>query len=130
MIAKPIATVTLGPIRSAILSAGTAPTTRPPMMGSSRMPASWGLRPSAPCEYWGSVKTRPINASPPMAARMTPQVKPLDRNNARSISGRPPASIDRWRSQPKNPTVTAAPPARIASDAGSVPPLRPSSMSP
>src|SRR5262249_22989881 len=94
VIANPAATVSLAPTRSAIRSAGTAPRTRPPMMGSRRMPEPCGSRPSTPWEYCGRVDTIPIRARPPTAARNTPQVKAPGREEG-GTNGRPPAGSHR-----------------------------------
>ena len=72
--ANPAATVIFAPIRAATRSAGTAPTIRPPISGSSRRPDPIALVPSTPWKYCGMVNSTPIMARTATATRMTPQV--------------------------------------------------------
>jgi hypothetical protein len=55
-------------------SAGTAASTSPPIIGSSRRPEPIGLVPSTPWKYWGIVNSTPNIAKIAIEERITPHV--------------------------------------------------------
>ena len=72
--ANPTATATFAPTSRTIRSAGTAPSSSPPIIGNSRRPDPIGLAPSTPWKYWGIVNSTPNIAKIATAARITPHV--------------------------------------------------------
>ena len=64
------------------------PITMPPIIGSSRSPLPIAFTPRTSWKYCGIAKKRPNIANETSVASTVPQVKPADRNNRSSISGR------------------------------------------
>ncbi len=64
------------------------PITMPPIIGSSRSPLPIAFTPRTSWKYCGIAKKMPNIANETSVDKMVPQVKPADRNNRSSISGR------------------------------------------
>ena len=64
------------------------PITMPPIIGSSRSPLPIASTPRTSWKYCGIAKKMPNIANETSVDRMVPQVKPADRNNRSSTSGR------------------------------------------
>ena len=79
--ANPSATVIFAPTTRATRSAGTAPTTSPPISGKSRKPEPMASVQSTPWKNCGIVNSTPIMARIAVAARITPQVKEAERKS-------------------------------------------------
>ena len=60
----------------------------PPIIGSSRSPLPIAFTPRTSWKYSGIAKKMPNIANETSVASTVPQVKPADRNNRSSISGR------------------------------------------
>ena len=118
------------------------PMTMPPIIGSSRSPLPSAFTPRTSWKYSGVAKKMPNIANETSVDKMVPQVKPADRNNRSSISGRTvtrrpprrsPASRLRpvsQRSQATKTASTATPAAMVPSAAASVQPSWPALMNP
>ena len=117
------------------------PITMPPIIGSSRSPLPIASVPRTSWKYCGIAKKMPNIANETSVDKMVPQVKPADRNNRSSISGRiaPPRSGPpeparlrpvSQRSQATSTASTAAPAAMVPSATASVQPSWPALMNP
>ena len=107
------------------------PTTRPPIIGSSRSPLPRAFAPCTSWKYCGIAKKMPNIANEVSVASVVPQVNPADRNSRSSISGRTvPARPVSQRSQATNTPSTTAPAAMAASAPVSVQPSWPARMNP
>ena len=84
---NPKAAVSLAPIRAAMRSAATAPTTRPPISGRNLRPAPWASIPRMAWRYCGSVKSTPNIPKMPTPANTTPTLKLRERKTPRSMRG-------------------------------------------
>ena len=120
------------------------PMIMPPIIGSSRSPLPIAFTPRTSWKYSGIAKKMPNIANETSVDKIVPQVKPADRNNRSSISGRtltrrpprrfPPSSL--WlrlvsqRSQATRRASTATPAAMVPSAAASVQPSWPALMNP
>ncbi len=102
-----------------------APTSRPPISGSSRSPVWNALTPCTAWNSWGSTNIRPIRANDASVASTVLQVNRADRNSASSISGSAVRVC-----QPTNAASTTAPAAIPPSVTASPQPRSPAAISP
>ena len=128
--ANPSAAVSLAVSHLTIRVARAAPSTRPPISGSSRRPLPIAFTPRMAWKSCGAANSRPNSAKTPNAARMVPQVNRADRNRLRSTSGCPPGRRDRRTSQPAKAARRAAPATIAMSAVAEVQPYCPAAMKP
>ena len=117
------------------------PITMPPIIGSSRSPLPIAFTPRTSWKYCGIAKKMPNSANETSVDSTVPQVKPADRNNRSSISGRtlpprrfPASSVQlrpvSQRSQATRTASTVAPATMVPSAVASVQPSWPALMNP